>query len=278
MSKKWEFKVEKSELEKQLRIQLIFLRESCKKYDQGFKEEALRIASAAYTILHDNPLDNRGNSISIISQLGMKENLEFLTTCDVDYSVTRQKNSWRNPCGLCSPNTGCHPLITGVSESHFSYVPLMNLSMGGEVNCLPFKDWYEQPIFETWDEEPLTRIRFLLTMANQDEGRHVDPRIREFTYYWLSRGRWGQGYKKVPGGFEVMMPLSMNGTRFDLPDGFTQFPNAHYASMRQIGFEIEATFILSGVLEKWPAPKDIIDKKLPKDHPYRRLLSFPKGA
>lgn len=197
--------------------------------------------------------------------------MEFLNTCDIDYGETLSENHWRNPCALAV----VYPIGLYRHETDISYRPILTNFLHNKVPTLSFKDWYEQPIFETWDGNLLSRKAFVLTMSNQDGGRHVDPTIRDMAYHWLSRGRAGCGYRPSGEGFEVIMPLSMNGRLFELPADMKPVPNAHWATMRQIGLEVEASFVLAGKLEKWPAPQGLVEANLHADHPYRRLLKLP---
>ncbi|WP_423602996.1 hypothetical protein [Sphingomonas sp. MS122] len=272
MSAGFEYKKTRDELLKELSINLDFLLASCARYDQGHVHEANRIAAVAYTLLHDGPMTARFPSVSIARQLDIKGNMRFLNTSDIDYSTPLAHNQWRNPVALVFVS----PIGTYKELNDITYRPILNHFLNGKLSTLSFESWSDTPIFEMWNGNLLTRSSFILAMSNQDGGRHVDPGIRDVTYHWMSRGRGLCGYHKNPDGdYEVIMPLSMNGNLFELPAGMTPVPNAHWATMRQIGFEIHASFVLMGILPKWKPTPQQIAKNLPNEHPYRRLVDLP---
>jgi hypothetical protein len=60
----------------QLTKQLGFLRRSCESYDQGYKDEAIRIATVLRVLFHDT-----GRSTSLLTHLKAKDNIWLRSTC-----------------------------------------------------------------------------------------------------------------------------------------------------------------------------------------------------
>src|SRR4051812_47474021 len=69
------YELSKADLVEQLRIQVDFLERSSVAYDQGFEDEARRLATVVRILVHDT-----ARSKSLLGQLGVKERLRYHDT------------------------------------------------------------------------------------------------------------------------------------------------------------------------------------------------------
>jgi hypothetical protein len=158
----------RSELIQHFKSHLRALDASARAYDAGETWEALRLATAVYTLVHDG----NNNSISILTQLGIRASLKFVSSS--------------------------RPLIPGnVLPEH----PLAIIRIrGGEAKYISrFHDSSHRPIlvqFHTlWSNESIFRVedvsvsrrRLVFALRNQDGGGHLDPKLNEDGYLLMSR-------------------------------------------------------------------------------------------
>jgi hypothetical protein len=144
-----------SELKKQLR----FLRTSSDAYDNGDKEEAVRLATILATLFHDG-----GQSQSLLSHLKLKD-IRLLS------SSARGKSSLGNlttvsidPVGLCE-----------FKPAFAAYPP----------NFVQFEVWWRKEKVFTSPE--INRRDLTLWARNKDGGAHVDAELHE-VYEQLVKG------------------------------------------------------------------------------------------
>lgn len=186
-----------SQLEKQIR----WLERSVSSFDEGYEDEAGRLAVVIRVLVHDTQ-----NSHSLLSQLGRKSVAFF---------------------------DGSTPPVAG---NLLSYGGLVQVSVGGSkgVRFLPmlddnptprgfvaFDDWWTTPIFAKPTGETLSRRQIILTAANQDGGAHVDPALDE-DYKALQDGHY-------LGWISVGM------------DGASKMIGVEKAAIRQIAHEVLRT-------------------------------------
>jgi len=129
----------------------MFLRNSCAAYDHGCKEEAVRIAVVIRVLCHDTKMSN-----SLLSQLGVKQTLQFVTTAAT------------LPEGM---------------ENDFDFGDLLkDTTIGHDIFFTPVQpdnptisslDWWEQDILIR-DKIFFSRKHVVLAAANKDGGAHVD--------------------------------------------------------------------------------------------------------
>ncbi len=151
------------ELETHLDEHLGFLKASADAYDQGFDGEAKRIAVSIRVLVHDT-----GSSISLLRQLDRKSG-QFV---DSAIPITPQNKSTH--CGLA------------VMSSEGRYVAFLDDQFSGSVGQVDFDTWWNASVFVDSKGRELTRKDLVLTVANQDGGAHVDPKLNG-TYADLSR-------------------------------------------------------------------------------------------
>jgi hypothetical protein len=175
---------------------------SCKAFDQGERWEALRLATATHTIVHDGGKKN----VSILTQLDVRGSLRFI--------ASNRKN---NPKNLLRETLLVHMQI-GADGSQL-YLP--NLDSGfSEPRLLQFNEWWERDIIFQEGEHTLSRKRLVFTLRSQEGGAHFDPELRDPTYVHFAR----QG---------LTTPLVLR-------PGVDPAPmiEAELASMRQVAWEL----------------------------------------
>lgn len=190
-----------SELVQNLRRQLGFLEVSSYAFDQGFRDEAIRIAVVLRVLFHDKP-----GSPSLISQLHAPRVL------------------MRSSIPALDPDPGWVQFSGGLSimrmkasttEASVEHVPKFD-AFDGEF--LPADDWWNQVAYIT-DEGNITRGTIALKAANK-EGAHVDLKYG-WAYAALKRTLGGQLHAGDEHGMQVQ----------DIKD-------IHLSDLRQIAHEV----------------------------------------
>jgi hypothetical protein len=156
----------KEELENHLFEQLQFLETSTIAYDKDHTWEAKRIAGTLRLLLHDS-----SNSHSLLSQLNKKTSLFF------DSSLPIVKDSPLSYLGLIAINYG---------PSGAQPKPILDENFGDNNKFVEFENWWNGIVFIDNKRNTITRKELVLTMADQDGGVHVDPKLG-FKYAELSR-------------------------------------------------------------------------------------------
>lgn len=155
----------KCNLYEQLGDQLGFLATSSLEFDSGRTSEALRLASTVRLLVND-----RGRSISLLEQLGLKGRLF------PDSSAPVAKENLVAHCGLVAHSIG--------SFGHKFVAPLDEVPH--EIKWVCFREWWNATVFLDASGNVFTRGDLVLTLADKDGGVHVDP-ILEDDYALLSR-------------------------------------------------------------------------------------------
>ncbi|MGX9120350.1 hypothetical protein ACWTU6_27345 [Mesorhizobium sp. BHbsci] len=186
--------------------QIAALRTSAKAYDEGSKWEAKRLAVCVSILVHDK----KGRAVSMFTQMGMKEHLEFVSTAG---ALTPGNAAPEFPLAVLVP-----------TQSIAEYVPLCTMYSTLECRAFSFALWWEQPILRAQNNDILTRRTLVMSLRDQDGGAHFDTSLSP-----IYRG-FAAEHK---GGFFIVH--ADDGRQEPMPFG------PHYASMRQIAWEIEAT-------------------------------------
>ena len=154
---------EEGEFREQLVVQIRHLRRSAREYDDGDEFEAQRLAVTIRNLVHDGP----GRTTSLLTHLGVKSTLRYVDT------------------RLLMP-PGFPP---GTITSHAGLVIVeATLGPGGGARFVPALDGREQALvdFGTWWSEPFVtdqrgtgfaRKNFVLSVADQDGGAHIDATL-----------------------------------------------------------------------------------------------------
>jgi len=191
------------DFKKRLHEQLGFLTRSAAAFDQGHREEALRIATVLRVMFHDT-----GNSTSLLKHLNALNVIIRSTAPDrkkQDAALKGRKIvgefSWS--LASISPSDGGKFLpCTDASASH---------------RTIPASEWWEET-FAHINGVAYTRKLVVGWAANKDGGAHVDDRL--------------------PSEYEELKKAAAIGY-FEMPDGsHADIEDAHYTFLRTMAFEI----------------------------------------
>jgi hypothetical protein len=133
--------------------QVSFLESSAEAYDEGREEEAKRLAVSLRVLLHDT-----GNSVSLLTHLGVKDQLSFVDTAGGDLppgTIVIFDG------GLCSVRR-----TLGVGGDT-RFVPVLGIDP--ERNSQPrqcFEDWWETPILRDQEGNSFARKTFVRAVAD----------------------------------------------------------------------------------------------------------------
>lgn len=151
----------KDDFMKHLKTQIRYLENSSKSYDDGFEDEAPRLATAIRVLFHDY----KRNSTSLLTHLQVKNNIHLISSVD-QY----------------------------IPNNLVSYLGFLTLryTVGGEAlyipNCtnddecpnkwLSFNDWWNEIVLDD-KVNIFSRRELVLKVANKDGGTHVDESLNE---------------------------------------------------------------------------------------------------
>ncbi len=173
------------ELLEHLDEQIEFLKDSCQLYDGGRIREYKRLSLSIRIILHDTR-----HSRSLLSQLGVKDNLVYLNTAEPFFENTATE--FRSNLGLVAMT---------MSPEGINYIPKLS-SPFPESSSNPntdFNSWWTERLMDGDQGHLLSRKFCVLNVADKDGDAHVDPQLPE-DYLQLSKNdrynikvMWGTG-------------------------------------------------------------------------------------
>ena len=208
-----------TELKDALKRQIGHLRRSARAYDEGFVEEAERLASCAYILLHHGT--GRRSNKSLLRALDLIDELQFPDTRDLKY---------RAGLPLCYVDPG---------RSDLQYRPRFEMKDGGYYPLIGFEEWWGQEIY-AWRTSPLRRQDFVLALRDNDGGGHVDAIANDLGYERLKA--LGMPTLQIHEG-KIGIRMRHGGPGLQPLDHFASInepiKNAHWASMRQIAGELD---------------------------------------
>lgn len=189
-----------------------------REYDNG-NFQAIRRSSATIRMLfHDSR-----TSHSILNQISDKEKFRLLNTFIYDKEIPAYFS------GVLFVQ-----LVTGEAtykKIYNTFVPDNLLAMKQKKE-IPFKQWWEGSVYNLGDKTNFSRKDIILTMANQDGGAHVDPKI-DFSYSSLANGITGWNIDLSnffsPEFYKLMDPDK---------NGYIHPKDIHLAIMRKIVHEV----------------------------------------
>ncbi|WP_420156150.1 hypothetical protein [Siphonobacter sp.] len=201
-----------NEFQDALKIQLKFLKKSCKEFDEGDLDEATRMAIIIRILVHDT-----GASTSLLKHLELKDKIKFLNT-----STHFKANSFYV--------MGFHGLVYAQMVDHGQglgnpvFVAKFNsLSMSIEnQEFISFDEWWTKNIIiQDRHKQEFSRHDLITTVANRDGGAHIDKEIDE-TFARLSRDH------------SIGLEYYSKGIHHKMPDLVLH-------SIRQIAYEVITT-------------------------------------
>jgi hypothetical protein len=182
----------------QLQRQLKFLTASANAFDNGFRDEAIRIATAIRVLVHQTK-----SSTSLLKHLNATT-INLLSTCE------------------------------GATDRTLMYVGMGIMQIGGDggpeyfpalddaaiKSIVPVSKWWDQIVF-VQDNARLSRKKIVLSATNQDGGAHVDDKLNA-DYRSL-----------ITDGFIGNVSHTANGQTKQQP-----IIEAHYVALRQMAYEL----------------------------------------
>jgi hypothetical protein len=181
------YNLSRDDLLEQLREQVAFLERSAASFDQGFQDEAKRLATVIRVLVHDTSA-----SLSVLGQLGEKAKLQFLDTA----ATISPENLVGTP--------GLVMFHVSASQSHgdVQYDPRLELSWRRDAKA--FDAWWTDPVTKTPSGSLFSRCDYVdpsldadwaaLTRQNalafvkfgpegeQDMGSPALPTVRQIAY------------------------------------------------------------------------------------------------
>jgi hypothetical protein len=156
-------------------------------------------------ILHDA----KRRTVSLLTQIGVKEKIPFVSSA---VPV--------NPNNLLAEM----PLVmVRLTDHGADYLPLCSVG-GGPIppRQMSFDEWWNEPIFTDRQKATLSRRTLVQTLRDQEGGSHFDDEIKDAIYRAVAYDNAAGWLHGPPGG--PGKPIN---------------PGPHFASMRQIAWEIE---------------------------------------
>mgnify|MGYP007094902746 CR=1 FL=1 len=145
-------------------------------YDNGFEDEAQRIATVLRTLLHDGR-----NSHALLTQLGMKEKMHLLSSVDT-YVPTNE-----------IAYTGL--IANRIGNSKGEYIPTSESQSKLSNKWFRFADWWSELVID--DKNNLfTREDIIRKISDSDGGAHVDPTLKEDYAKLTKHNSLGWHYEK----------------------------------------------------------------------------------
>lgn len=177
------------ELKLQLSRQLQFLTNSLRLYDEGHKEESLRIAVAIRVLLHDTNM-----STSVLQHAGVKASTHLLSTAGgIDPAATKGADYVMH-----------FPTTFGAAGVH----PTSPTELAIERKKMVLApQWWEEPVL-FHKQKTFTRRQIVLVAANKDGGAHTED-VAHADVDILREGFWQEIFKKTDGTQEVR-PVANN--------------------------------------------------------------------
>lgn len=179
-------------------------------FDDGKKWEALRLATAVYTLVHDGGR----NSNSILTQIGSKSGLKFLSSIP----PLNERNL-----------LATHDLVMiEVRPDGAHYLPTRN-NFESFWRWLAFSSWWEHdPIFSSGSGHGLvSRKNLVFNLRNKEGGAHYDADVAESDYRTMTKSPiWV--FKSDEHAETAIVGLEL-------------------ASMRQVAFEVLETLKKAGL-------------------------------
>jgi hypothetical protein len=190
----------------QLGRQLGFIERSCRDFDDGHKDEAIRIATSLRVLFHDT-----NHCISLLTHLKAKQIKLLATIADIGSDPMYQI-----PLGVKGT----------VGKDDWSAIPY--LDRAPSQGFIPYQDWWDKEVlFRRIVGFGITRRDLVLSAANKDGGAHVDREL-------------DPQYERVSGGF-INLTFRHNDETTNLPIGDPEVVvvrYTHFAALRQLGYEV----------------------------------------
>jgi hypothetical protein len=193
----------KPDFNAQLARQLRFLETSCRQFDAGQPDEAIRIATALRVIFH-----NTAASRSLLAHLNATT-VPILSTC--------RRTRMDNPNGFWP---GLVQILIDVKHVTVTSRPKFDATPGGH-RMVPFRTWWEGEVVYFGAGRTIRRNRLVLDAANKDGGAHVDASLPA-DYGWMVAGCGFSFSRETPAG--------------ERTESWLAYP--HLSCLRQMAYEV----------------------------------------
>ncbi len=204
------------ELLKHLKEQVSFLERSAASYDNGFEDEAKRLAVAIRILVHDTR-----KSKSLLTSLGKKE-IRFY-----DSALSYDRTYHRSYSSLTDMRSAGH--APPLDEDGEDFLSALASAKRSKTRRIPFSVWWDGMfVIKDKGKKTFTRKDLVLNTANTDGGAHIDPSLNE-AYAKLSR------FNSM--GWVVVSPKKSRGLWIYSLDDCVDFNNPVMPAIRQIAHE-----------------------------------------
>lgn len=153
------------DLKKLLNVQIHFLQNSNSHYDEGYRDEYLRLATTLRVLLYDYGK----SSISLFKHLSIKSQFQYISTHD----ESQISNQW--PSSLTTKTIYGSVKTNSIISSKI--VP--RLSNFTTINYLDFTSWWNEEVIII-NSIRLSREKIIKDSANQLGGTHVKIQPNSF--------------------------------------------------------------------------------------------------
>lgn len=203
-------KVRKSndDLQEALNEQVTLLRHYCTEYDRGHEYFAKPIASSIFILCHEGNTNR-----SLLKLCGLRTKNKWLSSSYSRLFADYEKR------GMIGERNHLY-FISIPQGEHARCIPRLELDIQKQNHFLSFKNWWEnEEVYLTRNRDKISRKYLIMAMRNTDNSGHMDP-FEKYSNY-LEMKRDGARITTVYAGNEWKTGL-----------------NAHLASVRQIGWEV----------------------------------------
>lgn len=183
----------RKDLHRQLRTAVYDLISDAKRYDSGEFDAIRRSSVTIRTLLYDHKNTHGHNSLSILSQLGLKDSMKFATYFKKSYSDSHADYSYFKTARFDVPD-----FVTPSKRYYDTYLFAPNYIYEPDY-WLPFKKWWTSRLITLdfiEEQFSLTRQNIIMTEANQDGGAHFDSELQPY-YRWLRDGATGSTIQNI---------------------------------------------------------------------------------
>ena len=181
------YTLERNDYLERLKDKIIVLQLLCKNYDNDKKYSlAKEMAVAVRVIVHDAGR----NSVSLLSHLGSKDNIQMLSTMIRAEPGTLVLFGE----GLCAMH-----LESGQNGCHLRYLPKLQVE---DTKDIPFSSWWDEEVLHDMADDYesqvwYTRKDLVIAYSNKEGGAHVDSNLPDEVVRQSSERVSGWGFSLV---------------------------------------------------------------------------------
>lgn len=174
-------------MHRQLRTAIYDLISDAKRYDAGEFDAIRRSSATLRTLLYDHHNPHSHSSVSILSQLELKDSMKFASYFTKSDDDVYADYSYFKMARFDMPD-----FVTPAKRYYDTYL-FAPTKLYQPENWLPFNQWWKGKLITlnyATTQFLFTRQNIIMTEANQDGGAHFDPKLQPY-YEWLRDGATG---------------------------------------------------------------------------------------